>query len=102
MRLTEVWHYYADDPRKTIPASIRNVRGKGSHWRKTKRLLANKFCNCVKKLEGRMVGTRAIGICTRSVYNNKGLRRVGAFTCKPNRVNFVRARGRRTQRRVRP
>jgi hypothetical protein len=46
------------------------------------RLLAEKLCRCIKKVDNNMVDeARAIGICTKSVVNRKGLTR-GKFKCK--------------------
>lgn len=90
MKLTDIWKYYV--AKETIPSTMKKGKGKTNiknHWNRTKRLLSNKFCNCVKKLEKKM-GVRGIGICTASVFNQKGLRRVGSFTCKPNHVPFRR------------
>jgi hypothetical protein len=47
-----------------------------------KRILAQKLCGCIKKVTSRNIPEpKAIGICTRSIFNKKGLRR-GRFTCK--------------------
>jgi hypothetical protein len=44
------------------------------------KLLASKLCRCIKKVD-KGSETRAIGICTKTVVNNKGFSR-GKFTCK--------------------
>ena len=44
------------------------------------KILASKLCRCIKKVDKENEG-RAIGICTKTVINNKGFRR-GRFTCK--------------------
>jgi len=99
MNLTQIWEYYVKKDK--IPRTIKRARrisnyGRG-HSARVKRLLANKFCNCVKKLE-KKYGPRGIGICTASVFNKKGLRRTGQFTCKPNRVTFTRAKTQKRQK----
>ena len=43
-------------------------------------ILASKLCECIKKLETTSEA-KAIGICTKTVINNKGLIR-GEFKCK--------------------
>jgi hypothetical protein len=43
-------------------------------------LLATKLCRCIKKVDKRNEA-RAIGICTKTIINNKGFTR-GKFTCK--------------------
>ena len=44
------------------------------------KILAEKLCRCIKKLEP-MNESRAIGICTKTILNRKGLTR-GKFNCK--------------------
>ena len=46
---------------------------------KAKRLLANKFCRCIKMVSKNV--SKSIPICKKSVFHNKGLT-VGKFTCK--------------------
>lgn len=93
MKLKDIWNFYMN--KNEIPKSIKNIRGRGSHWKRTKKLIANKFCSCVKKLE--KYGQKGIAICTKSVFNNKGLKRIGTFSCKPNKVRFIQRN--RTHRR---
>jgi hypothetical protein len=45
-----------------------------------KNVLSAKFCRCIKKVDPNNEG-RAIGICTNTIFNKKGLTR-GKFTCK--------------------
>lgn len=45
-----------------------------------KKILSAKFCRCIKKVDPNNEG-RAIGICTNTIFNKKGLTR-GKFTCK--------------------
>ena len=44
------------------------------------KILTEKLCRCIKKLES-FNGSRAIGICTKTILNRKGLTR-GKFNCK--------------------
>ena len=44
------------------------------------KLLASKLCKCIKKFDPTNEA-KSIGICTKSVVNNKGYRR-GKFTCR--------------------
>lgn len=46
--------------------------------KKAETLLGEKLCKCIKKVGEE---PRSIGICTKAVFNNKGLSR-GKFTCK--------------------
>lgn len=43
-------------------------------------LLATKLCRCIKKVD-KIHEARAIGICTKTIINNKGFAR-GKFKCK--------------------
>ena len=65
-----ILHFY----KKKIPKSTRNLTLQAEH------LLAEKLCRCIKKL-GPTNEARSIGICTKSVINNKGYTR-GKFSCK--------------------
>ena len=51
-------------------------------------ILAEKLCTCIKKI-GTSINeeSRAIGICTKTIFNRKWLTR-GKFTCKKNRHIF--------------
>jgi hypothetical protein len=44
------------------------------------KLLASKLCRCIKKVD-KINEQRAIGICTKTIINNKRFSR-GKFTCK--------------------
>ena len=44
------------------------------------KILTDKLCRCIKKLEP-IKESRAIGICTKTIFNRKGLTR-GKFNCK--------------------
>ena len=59
---------------RSIPKSKRLLK------QKAEKVLATKLCRCIKKVYKTDEG-RAIGICTKSVINKKGLIR-GRFTCK--------------------
>uniref|UniRef100_A0A6C0DIP3 Uncharacterized protein n=1 Tax=viral metagenome TaxID=1070528 RepID=A0A6C0DIP3_9ZZZZ len=60
--------------------------------KEAEKLLSDKLCRCIKSVNGKgniANEQRSIGICTKSIFNNKGLTR-GKFKCKkPTRfVNF--------------
>lgn len=59
---------------KTIPKSKRLLK------QQAEKLLATKLCRCIKKID-KVNEARAIGICTKTIINNKGFTR-GKFTCK--------------------
>jgi hypothetical protein len=47
----------------------------------SEKILVSKLCRCIKKLDKNNKG-RAIGICTKTIINNKGFTRGKKFTCK--------------------
>ena len=51
---------------------------------KAENILAKKLCACIKKVGGPNNEAKAIGVCTRTVLNRKGLSR-GKFKCKNGR-----------------
>jgi hypothetical protein len=59
---------------KQIPKSKRSLRIQAE------KLLVSKLCRCIKKVD-KENEARAIGICTKSIINSKGLIRE-KFTCK--------------------
>jgi hypothetical protein len=59
--------------KKPLPKSKRLMK------MQAEKILTSQLCRCIKKLEKK--GPRSIGICTKSIINNKGFTR-GKFTCK--------------------
>jgi hypothetical protein len=59
---------------KSLPKSKTLIR------LKAKKIITRKLCRCIKKFD-KKVEARSIGICTRSIINNKGFTR-GKFRCK--------------------
>jgi hypothetical protein len=59
---------------KPIPNSKRLVQ------KHAEKILAEKMCRCIKKLDP-INEARSIGICTKTIFNNKGYTR-GKFSCK--------------------
>jgi len=60
----------------TIPKSKRLIQ------KNAEQILAEKLCRCIKKVDSKFE-SRAIGICTKTIINNKGYNR-GKFNCKKN------------------
>jgi hypothetical protein len=60
--------------KKPVPKSKRILK------LQAERILSRKLCRCIKKTD-KTNESRAIGICTKTVINNKGFTR-GKFTCK--------------------
>jgi hypothetical protein len=83
-----ILHFY----KKKIPKSDRILALQAEH------ILAGKLCRCIKKL-GPTNEARSIGVCTKSVINNKGYKR-GAFSCKKKqKVTLTRHRTKKTLKR---
>lgn len=59
---------------KTIPKSKRLLKSQAE------KIIANKLCRCIKKIDVKNEA-RSIGICTKTIINNKGYTR-GKFSCK--------------------
>ena len=59
--------------KKTIPNSLSSIK------KEAETLLREKLCKCIKKVDTKLEA-RSIGICTKSIFNSKGLTR-GKFNC---------------------
>lgn len=70
---TKILKFY----KKNIPKSRRILQ------KEAEKIMATKLCRCIKKL-GVKEESRSIGICTKSVINNKGITRE-KFKCKKKR-----------------
>ena len=57
-----------------IPSSIKLMRENAD------KILSEKLCRCIKKIDTD-IEAKAIGICTKNIFNRKGLTR-GKFNCK--------------------
>lgn len=75
--------------KKPIPKSRRILKIQAE------KILANKLCRCIKKID-KKYESRAIGICTKTIVNNKGYSR-GKFTCKNKTIRLTKKN--RTQKR---
>jgi hypothetical protein len=56
-------------------------------------IMANKLCKCIKKIDTNNEAT-SIGICTKTIFNNKGFKR-GKFTCKKKRKVYFSKKSKR-------
>ena len=74
----QILEYY----KKPIPGSTRLMKNAAEQ------ILASKLCRCIKKVD-KNNEARAIGICTRTIFNRRGYTR-GKFKCK--RVPTVKLR----------
>jgi hypothetical protein len=75
-----------------IPKSNRILKQEG------RRILGEKLCRCIKKLDP-VNEARSIGICTKTIFNRKGLTR-GKFSCKGKRqLTFRKMRSSQKTRR---
>ncbi len=84
---TDILHFY----KMRIPRSSRLLK------HQAEKIIANKLCKCIKKLDPENEA-KSIGICTKTIINNKGYKR-GTFKCKPRRT--VKLSKRRISRRTR-
>jgi len=84
---TDILHFY----KMRIPRSSRLLK------QQAEKIIANKLCKCIKKLDPENEA-KSIGICTKTIINNKGYKR-GIFKCKPRRT--VKLSKRRISRRTR-
>jgi len=67
---------------KPIPKSKRLLKSQAE------KILVNKLCRCIKKIDKKNE-VRAIGICTKTIFNNKGFTR-GKFTCKKKQTITIK------------
>ena len=77
---------------KPIPKSKRLVKTQAEN------LLASKLCRCIKKVD-KENEARAIGICTKTIINNKGLIR-GKFTCKKKQQITLKKKSSSTRKNI--
>ena len=84
---TDILHFY----KMRIPRSSRLLK------QQAEKIIANKLCKCIKKLDPENEA-KSIGICTKTIINNKGYKR-GTFKCKPRCT--VKLSKRRISRRTR-
>lgn len=75
---------------KPIPKSNRLLR---SH---AENILVSKLCRCIKKVDKKNEA-RAIGICTKTIINSKGIER-GKFTCKKRQQINLKKRNNNTRK----
>ncbi len=66
----KILHYYKITP----PKNNKTLK------KKAETILATKLCRCIKRIGGKDE-SKAIGVCTRSIFNKKGFNR-GPFKCK--------------------
>jgi hypothetical protein len=71
-----------------IPESLTEMKAQAE------KILAEKLCRCIKKVDI-ADEPKSIGICSRTIFNRKGLRR-GEFTCKKKQhVNIRKLKNRK-------
>jgi hypothetical protein len=61
-----------------IPSSTKLLKEKATN------IFAQKLCRCIKKVDIKNE-PKSIGICTKTIFNNKGFTR-GKFTCRKKRT----------------
>ena len=76
---------------KSIPKSNRLLK------LEAEKIMSNKLCRCIKKVDPENEA-KSIGICTKTVFNNKGYTR-GKFKCKgKSTVTFKKSKKQVTKR----
>lgn len=75
---------------KPIPSSTKQLK------ENAEKILAEKLCRCIKKVDP-INEAKSIGICTKTVFNSRGLTR-GAFTCTGKRKVEFRKINKKTQK----
>ena len=76
---------------KSIPKSKRLLK------LEAEKIMSNKLCRCIKKVDPKNEA-KSIGICTKTVFNNKGYTR-GKFKCKgKSTVTFKKSKKQVTKR----
>jgi len=70
---TNILQYY----KMRIPKSKRLLK------KQAENIMSSKLCRCIKKLDPENEA-KSIGICTKTIVNNKGYKR-GQFSCKTKR-----------------
>ena len=88
----EILHFY----KIPIPTNIEEIR------EKVEGVMGKKMCKCIKKVGGpnyKQGEARAIGICTRSIFKNKGLHR-GKITCKNKPRVEMKKKKKKTKRKT--
>jgi hypothetical protein len=82
-----ILEYYS----KPIPKSKRILQ------LEAEKIMSNKLCRCIKKVDPQNEA-KSIGICTKTIFNNKGYTR-GKFKCKgKSTVTFKRSNKKVTRR----
>tara|TARA_A100001015_G_C15021936_1_gene728463 strand:- start:94 stop:435 length:342 start_codon:yes stop_codon:yes gene_type:complete len=81
---------YYDEP---IPTSNKELR------RTAELLMASKLCGCIKKIGKKKNETeaRAIGICTHTIFNRKGIKR-GSFKCRKRTKSVFMQKKKKTRK----
>ena len=77
---------------KPIPKSKRLLKIQAE------KILVSKLCRCIKKVD-KINEARAIGICTKTIINSKGLTR-GNFTCKKRQQINLKKKNNMTRKNI--
>jgi hypothetical protein len=89
----KILHHYQPDTRRSSSAALLSSVSTKSVKERAHRILAEKLCRCIKpsglSLRSDMNEGRRIAYCTRSIFNNRGLRQHG-FRCKTAKRNDTR------------
>ena len=79
--------------KQPIPKSLRLLQ------KQAEQIMAQKLCKCIKKIDP-ITESKSIGICTKTIFNNKGYSR-GQFQCKKKQsVKIIKIKKNNTKKNI--
>ena len=79
--------------KQPIPKSLRLLQ------KQAEQIMAQKLCKCIKKIDP-INESKSIGICTKTIFNNKGYSR-GQFQCKKKQsVKIIKIKKNNTKKNI--
>jgi hypothetical protein len=79
--------------KQPIPKSLRLLQ------KQAEQIMAQKLCKCIKKIDP-ITESKSIGICTKTIFNNKGYSR-GQFQCKKKQsVKIIKIKKNNTKKKI--
>ena len=79
--------------KQPIPKSLRLLQ------KQAEQIMAQKLCKCIKKIDP-INESKSIGICTKTIFNNKGYSR-GQFQCKKKQsVKIIKIKKNNTKKKI--
>jgi hypothetical protein len=79
--------------KQPIPKSLRLLQ------KQAEQIMSQKLCKCIKKIDP-ITESKSIGICTKTIFNNKGYSR-GQFQCKKKQsVKIIKIKKNNTKKKI--